>query len=383
MVLDVLTLSLDDSTPINPIFFILSEGADPVHSVEVIAKRNGMYESRLHRVALGEGQDVVAMSRLEAGHKEGHWVVLENIHLMPRWNAELEKKLDEFAAEGSHPDFRVFLSAEPSTAMPIGILERSIKLTNEPPQGLKANLKRAFASFEKDEFEFKDPKVKSILFSLCHFHSVMIERIKFGPKGWNKSYPFSTGVLMCSNQVLANDLESGSAGDKVPWSDLRYIFGEISQASLLELLVYCTSTVSAIDHCTRDSQRANMNKHTAVVPPSSRCQRALLIHSPVAHLIARCTSTQILQLHHHTRLQTRPMQPPLPTTQLRRRGQHMPLQQSQHVSQRVVSLQQQQECGRLGWWSTVRHAAVLYAYVQRAYGQCGVERRVDGVGGGA
>ena len=225
--LDVLTLSLDDSTPINPIFFILSAGADPVHSVEVIAKRAGMYDGRLHRVALGEGQDVVAMSRLEAGHKEGHWVVLENIHLMPRWNAELEKKLDEFAAEGSHPDFRVFLSAEPSTAMPIGILERSIKLTNEPPQGLKANLKRAFASFEKDEFEFKDPKVKSILFSLCHFHSVMIERIKFGPKGWNKSYPFSTGDLMCSNQVLANYLESGSAGDKVPWSDLRYIFGEI------------------------------------------------------------------------------------------------------------------------------------------------------------
>ena len=31
------------------------------------------------------------------------------------------------------------------------------------------NLKRAFASFEKDEFEFKDPKVKSILFGLKNF----------------------------------------------------------------------------------------------------------------------------------------------------------------------------------------------------------------------
>ena len=225
--LDVLSLSLDDASPVTPIFFILSAGADPVHSVEVIAKRAGYYDARFHRVALGEGQDVVAMSRLELGHREGHWIVLENIHLMPRWNAELEKKLDEFAVEGSHPDFRVFLSAEPSAAMPIGILERSIKLTNEPPQGLKANLKRAFASFEKEEFEFKDPKVKSILFGLVHFHSVMIERIKFGPKGWNKSYPFSTGDLMCSNQVLANYLESGSASDRVPWSDLRYIFGEI------------------------------------------------------------------------------------------------------------------------------------------------------------
>ena len=121
-----------------------------------------------------------------------------------------KKKLDEFAGRGLPPGL---------PCLPLGrthhshanrhIGARSIKLTNEPPQGLKANLKRAFASFEKDEFEFKDPKVKSILFGLCHFHSVMIERIKFGPKGWNKSYPFSTGDLMCSNQVLANYLESG------------------------------------------------------------------------------------------------------------------------------------------------------------------------------
>jgi len=225
--LDVLTMSLDDSSPVIPIFFILSAGADPVQSVEVLAKRNGVYEGKFHRVALGEGQDVVAMARLEIGHKEGHWVVLENIHLMPRWTRELEKKLDEYAAEGSHPDFRVFLSAEPSSQIPIGLLERSIKLTNEPPQGLKQNLKRAFASFEKDEFEFKDPKVKSILFGLCHFHSVIIERMKFGPKGWNRAYPFSTGDLMCSSAVLSNYLDNSNGSDKVPWKDLRYIFGEI------------------------------------------------------------------------------------------------------------------------------------------------------------
>ena len=159
--MDVLTASLDDSTTVNPVFFILSPGSDPVHSVEILAKRNGILSDRLHRVALGQGQDVVAMSRLEIAHKEGGWVVLENIHLMPVWNMELEKKLDEFAAVGSHPDFRLFISAEPSEGIPNGILERSIKLTNEPPQGLKQNLKRAFASFEKDEFEFKDPKVKS------------------------------------------------------------------------------------------------------------------------------------------------------------------------------------------------------------------------------
>lgn len=56
----------------------------------------------------------------------------------------------------------------------------------------------------------------------------MIERKKFGPKGFNSSYPFNIGDLRDSAQVLRNYLESNqSGGTKVPWDDLKYIFGEI------------------------------------------------------------------------------------------------------------------------------------------------------------
>merc|ERR1719189_2984298 len=121
---------------------------------------------------MGQGQDVIAMKKLKVAHAEGHWVVLENIHLMPKWCKELEKTLDEYDSSlDLHNEFRLFLSAEPSQGIPIGILERSIKLTNEPPQGMKANLKRAFANFTKEDFEDRDAKVKAILFGLCHFHS--------------------------------------------------------------------------------------------------------------------------------------------------------------------------------------------------------------------
>ena len=222
---DILYASFEDADTITPIFFILSPGADPIIVVEQLAKENHYYHDKFHRVALGEGQDITAMKVLDIAHKNGHWVVLENIHLMPRWLPKLEKKLDDFNNEGSHQDFRLFLSADPSKSIPIGILERSIKLTNEPPRGLKQNLKRAFASFNRDEFEFKDSKVKTIMFTLAHFHSVIIERCKFGPKGWNRSYPFNTGDLMNSSMILANYLESGQ--DKVPWNDLKYMFGEI------------------------------------------------------------------------------------------------------------------------------------------------------------
>ena len=106
--------------------------------------------------------------------------------------------------------------------MHLGYGTRCVKLTNEPPQGIVANLVRAFANFKKEEFEDRDSKVKAILFGLCHFHAVMLERKKFGPMGYNMMYPFSTGDLCDSAGVLYNYLEnliidiSKSKSKKIP-----------------------------------------------------------------------------------------------------------------------------------------------------------------------
>ncbi|XP_010139453.1 PREDICTED: dynein heavy chain 17, axonemal-like, partial [Buceros rhinoceros silvestris] len=70
----------------------------------------------------------------------------------------------------------------------------------------------------------KETEFKSILFALCYFHAVVAERRKFGAQGWNRSYPFNNGDLTISINVLYNYLE---ANPKVPWDDLRYLFGEI------------------------------------------------------------------------------------------------------------------------------------------------------------
>jgi len=145
---------------------------------------------------------------------------------MPTWCIRLEKRLDEYALEGSHSRFRLFLTADPNNGIPIGLLDRSIKLTNEPPAGLAANLKRAFCSFPKEYIDEADSKTKSILFGLCHFHAVLMERKMYGPMGYNMMYPFSLGDLRDSSVCLANYMES-NAGGKIPWADLRYIFGEI------------------------------------------------------------------------------------------------------------------------------------------------------------
>ena len=70
----------------------------------------------------------------------------------------------------------------------------------------------------------RETEFKAILFALCYFHAVVCERRKFGPQGWNRVYPYNVGDLTISVNVLYNYLEANA---KVPWEDLRYLFGEI------------------------------------------------------------------------------------------------------------------------------------------------------------
>lgn len=67
------------------------------------------------------------MRYLTSFHKNGGWLLLQNIHLTIDWTSgELEKKVDKLA-DGAHPEFRLFLSAEPppllERALPISILQ--------------------------------------------------------------------------------------------------------------------------------------------------------------------------------------------------------------------------------------------------------------------
>uniref|UniRef100_A0A1A8IU56 Dynein, axonemal, heavy chain 11 n=1 Tax=Nothobranchius kuhntae TaxID=321403 RepID=A0A1A8IU56_NOTKU len=225
----------EDSGPSTPMFFILSPGVDPLRDVEKLGLKLGFSidQGTLHNVSLGQGQEEVAERVLTAASKEGHWVILQNVHLVARWLPSLDILL-ETAAVASHPSYRVFITGEPSHSseqhvIPRGLLENAIKITNEPPSGMNPSVHAALNNFNQDTLDMcsREQEFNSMLFSLCFFHACVTERRKFGPQGWNHTYPFSTGDLTISANVLFNYLEANTKSMQVPWEDLCYLFGEI------------------------------------------------------------------------------------------------------------------------------------------------------------
>ncbi|KAM6281322.1 LOW QUALITY PROTEIN: dynein axonemal heavy chain 11 [Porphyrio hochstetteri] len=233
-----LSKSYEESSPANP-GFILSPGVDPFEDTETGKKLGFTMDSgRFHNISSRQGQEMFAEEALKKVARHGHGILLQGGNFLltsARGRSRSECKTGgeaegnpegdrarEYSSsnEEGHPDFCVFIIAEPPPTLeehiiPQGILENSIKITSEPPTGVLGNLHTALHSSDQDTLELcmGEGEFQSILFfffPLCYLHTCVAGRLKFGPRGSNGRCPFCAGGVTVCSRVLCGHLETGT-----------------------------------------------------------------------------------------------------------------------------------------------------------------------------
>ncbi|XP_058810234.1 dynein heavy chain, cytoplasmic isoform X2 [Phymastichus coffea] len=181
-------------------------------------------------IAIGSTEGFTQADRaINIAVKAGRWVLLKNVHLAPQWLVQLEKKLHSIQP---HNNFRLFLTMEINSKVPVNLLRAGRIFVFEPPPGIRANLLRTFSTVPASRM-MKEPNERARLyFLLAWFHAIVQERLRYVPLGWAKHYEFNESDLRVACDTLDTWIESTAMGrtnlppEKVPWDALITLLSE-------------------------------------------------------------------------------------------------------------------------------------------------------------
>lgn len=220
---------LNQSTPVTPVVFILSPGSDPGREVIKMSDEFGI---RLKPTSMGQGQGPKAEKDLQVGVQRGQWILLMNCHLLWRWlHAKLEKFLEKIDEMKPSKDFRLWITTEPTENFPLSILQMSLKVVTEPPNGLRLNMRQSYTKVDEETLAACPHKrFRPLVYVLAFFHAVVQERRKYGRIGWNVAYDFNESDFRVSlsimNTYLSKAFHRDGNNGPIPWATLKYLIGE-------------------------------------------------------------------------------------------------------------------------------------------------------------
>jgi dynein heavy chain, axonemal len=168
-----LAKSYKDSSVTIPLIFVLSAGSDPVADFQRFAEEMNM-SKKLESISLGKGQEKKAENMIADAATRGAWVLLMNCHLASSFMPKLEAIVENLD-DSNHRDFRLWLTSMPSKDFPVSTLQNSVKMTLEPPTGLRLNVLRTYEAQDAKDFEdcTKPEIYKKLLFGFSFFHAIV------------------------------------------------------------------------------------------------------------------------------------------------------------------------------------------------------------------
>lgn len=268
-----------ESVCTTPLVFVLSPGSDPMAAIFQAASAE---KREVRSISLGQGQGPVAEKMIAQSRRDGSWVVLQNCHLAPSFMSSLEQICESLTADSTTKDFRLWCTTYPSQDFPVSVLQNGIKMTIEPPKGLRSNLIGSFSTSPIVDDGFlescsKRANFKNLLYALCLFHALLQERRLFGPLGWNIPYgndqslsrqsalfikklgqegnvSFAVRKLLAAG-FNASDLEISvqqlrmflDENESVPFKAIKYCIGESKSGSFISVVGSGTDHLAVVE----------------------------------------------------------------------------------------------------------------------------------------
>eukprot|EP00727_Mastigamoeba_balamuthi_P010917 m51a1_g6448 putative cytoplasmic dynein 1 heavy chain 1 (4576) ;mRNA; r:416422-430644 len=209
-----------------PILLCSRLGYDASGRVATLA---GTMGRQLVSLAIGAEGFASAEKAVADAARVGSWVLLKNVHLAPAWLSQLEKRLHVLAP---NPNFRLFMTSEIHPKLPASLLRQSYVCTYEPPPGLRASLLHVLGTIAPERMERPPHERRRLYFLVAWFHAVTIERLRYHPRGWTKTYEFGESDLRGALDTVDCWVDQCACGadhvppERLPWAALRALLSQ-------------------------------------------------------------------------------------------------------------------------------------------------------------